>query len=93
MNDSVISNGTTNSLTAQQQKIFEMTNNHHAVGVIGGITSPSAGGQAPSMATAFSKGASGPNSQMTGPSGGSGQMGSMLPSNKQAYGKHQQAAQ
>ncbi len=32
-----------------------MTNNHHAVGVIGGITSPSAGGQAPPMAMAFNK--------------------------------------
>lgn len=44
INDSVISGSNQNSLTAQQQKIFDMTNNHHAVGVIGGITSPSAGG-------------------------------------------------
>lgn len=55
INESVISNQTQNSLTAQQQKIFEMTNNHHAVGVIGGITSPSAGGQAPPMAMSFNK--------------------------------------
>jgi len=37
-----------------------MTNNHHAVGVIGGIASPSVGGQAPSMAMGFSKGQGGP---------------------------------
>ena len=31
-----------------------MTNNHHAVGAIGGITSPNAGGvQGPAMAMAF----------------------------------------
>lgn len=72
-----------------------MTNNHHAVGVIGGITSPSAGGQAPSMAMAFNKnsqatsGKSGQSNQMSG-GAGQQQMGSMLPSNKQPYGKHQQ---
>ena len=74
-----------------------MTNNHHAGGVIGGITRPSAGGQAPSMAMAFNKngqgtsGKNGSNNQIAGSSGQ--QMGSMLPSNKQAYGKHQQYVQ
>lgn len=58
MNDSVISNQNQNSLTAQQQKIFDMTNNHHAIGPVGGITSPS-GGQGPSMAMAFKAGPGG----------------------------------
>ena len=80
-------------MTAQQQKIFDMTNNHHAVGVIGGITSPSAAGQGPSMAMAFNKnsqGTSGKNgSQNQIPGSGNTQMGGMLPSNKQAFSKHQ----
>ncbi len=33
-----------------------MNNNHHAVGMVGGITSPNGGSQAPSMAMAFHKG-------------------------------------
>ena len=43
------------NLNAQQQKIFEMNNNHHAVGMVGGIASPN-GGQGPSIAMAFHKG-------------------------------------
>ena len=68
-----------------------MTNNHHAVGVIGGITSPSTGGQAPSMAMAFNKNNQG--NTANGKNGSNQQMNTIIPSNKQAaahYQKHQQ---
>lgn len=82
----MISNQTSNSLTAQQQKIFEMTNNHHAVGPIGGITSPSATSNGPSMAMAFN------NKGVSGKGGSNTQMNTIIASNKQAaahYSKHQ----
>ena len=56
-----------------------MTNNHHAVGVIGGIASPSVGSQAPSMAMGFQKGQGSKNS--------SGMAG-ILPQNKPIQGQH-----
>ena len=57
-----------------------MTNNHHAVGVIGGITSPSVNNGAPSMAMAFQK--NGPGSK--NPSG----MGGNFNQGKPIQGQH-----